>query len=150
MIWTGGCLCGALRFQAEGEPMDVASCHCINCRKMSGAAFATFVVYSPDKWTWLKGEPATYAASEDLVRGFCAQCGSPVSSWRNSERDKWIIAWAGALDQAESLEPRHHIFSKDELPWLHLEDGLKRYEKFPKDVLSSLGLDSETRNQFAG
>ena len=150
MVWTGGCLCGALKFQAKGEPLDVASCHCINCRKMTGAAFATFVVFLPNKWKWIQGEPATYAATEDLVRGFCRDCGSPVTSWRNSERDKWIIAWAGALDQAEKLKPRHHIFAKDELPWLHLEDGLRRYDMFPEDVLRSLGLESTTRNELVG
>lgn len=150
MRWTGGCLCGALKFEADGAPLDVASCHCINCRKMSGAAFATFVVFPPDKWKWLQGEPETFAATPDLVRGFCRRCGSPVSSWRNSERDKWIIAWAGALDQADKLKPRHHIFAKDELPWLHLEDGLRRYDMFPEEVLESLGLESTTRNEFAG
>ena len=66
---------------------------------------------------------------------------------RVSERDKSIIAWAGALDQAEELKPRHHIFAKDELPWLHLEDGLPRYELFPQDVLESLGLDGTTRDE---
>lgn len=150
MYWTGGCLCGALRFEAEGEPMDVASCHCINCRKMSGSAFATFVVFHPQKWKWIQGEPDTYAATEDLVRGFCRDCGSPVSSWRISERDKWIIAWAGALDNAERLVPRHHIFAKDELPWLRLDDGLPRYDRFPDDVLEALGLESNTRNELAG
>jgi hypothetical protein len=127
--------------------MDVASCHCINCRKMSGAAFATFVVFPPDKFEWTQGELGTYAATPDLVRAYCRDCGSPVGSWRNSERDKWIIAWAGALDQAEKLKPRHHIFAKDELPWLHLEDGLPRYELFPQDILESLGLDSTTRDE---
>lgn len=147
MEWTGGCLCGAVTFRAEGEPMDVASCHCINCRKMSGAAFATFVVFPPDRFKWLSGELQTYAATPDLVRAFCGDCGSPVASWRKSESDKWIIAWAGALDQADKLKPRHHIFAKDELPWLHLNDGLPRYELFPENVLESLGLDSTTRNE---
>ena len=68
--------------------MDVASCHCVNCRKMSGAAFATFVVFAPDKFEWIQGELGTYAATPDLVRAFCRDCGSPVASWRNSERDK--------------------------------------------------------------
>ena len=62
-----------------------------------------------------------------------------------SARDKAVRA----LVQAERLEPRHQIFSDDELPWQHLEDVLKRYEKLPEDVLSSLGLDSETRNELA-
>jgi hypothetical protein len=114
---------------------------------MSGAAFATFVVFPPDKFEWTQGELGTYAATPDLVRAFCRDCGSPVASWRKSERDKWIIAWAGALDQADKLKPRHHIFAKDELPWLHLEDGLPRYDLFPEDVLESLGLDSATRHE---
>jgi hypothetical protein len=114
---------------------------------MSGAAFATFVVFAPDKFEWIQGELGTYAATPDLVRGFCRDCGSPVASWRNSERDKWIIAWAGALDQAEKLKPHHHIFAKDELPWLHMEDGLPRYDLFPEEVLQSLGLDSTTRHE---
>ncbi len=147
MEWTGGCLCGAVKLRAKGEPLDVASCHCINCRKMSGAAFATYVVFPSDEFEWISGELGTYAATPDLVRAFCRDCGSPVASWRNSERDKWIIAWAGALDQADRLKPRHHIFAKEELPWLHLNDDLPRYDLFPENVLESLGLDSTTRNE---
>lgn len=147
MRWTGGCLCGAVKFRAEGEPLDVASCHCINCRKMTGAAFATFVVFPPNRFEWIEGELGTFAATPDLVRGFCRDCGSPVACWRDSERDKWIIAWAGSLDQAERLEPRHHIFAKDELPWLHLKDGLQRHDLFPEKVLKSLGLDGSVRNE---
>ena len=132
MEWTGGCLCGAITYRAKGEPLDVASCHCVNCRKMSGAAFVTFVVFSPDQFEWTKGDIATYAATPDYQRGFCRECGSSVASWRISEAGKWIAPWAGGLDQADRLEPRHHIFAKDELPWLHLEDGLPRYEKWSR------------------
>ena len=114
---------------------------------MSGAAFATFVVFPPDKFEWIQGELGTYAATPDLVKAFCRDCRSPVASWWNSELDKWIIAWAGAFDQADKLEPHHHIFAKDELPWLHLEDGLQRHELFPEKVLELLGLDSTTRNE---
>ncbi len=146
MEWIGGCLCGAITFRARGEPLDVASCHCVNCRKMTGAAFATFVVFRPDQFEWTKGDIAAYAATPDYQRGFCRECGSSVAFWRASEADKWIAAWAGSLDQADKLEPRHHIFAKHELPWLHLEDGLPRYEKWPEKVLESLGLDSTTRH----
>jgi hypothetical protein len=117
---------------------------------MTGAAFATFVVFPPGRFEWVRGELASYAATPDLVRGFCRDCGSPVASWRLSERDKWIIAWAGALDQAERLQPCHHIFAKDELPWLHLRDGLPRAEQFPADVLKTLGLDSTLRYEQIG
>ena len=67
-------------------------------------------------------------------------------SWRVSEVNKWIAPWAGSLDEADKLKPHHHIFAKDELPWLHLEDGLPRYERWSEKVLESLGLDSTTRH----
>ena len=98
--------CGAITYRARGEPLDVASCHCVNCRKMSGAAFTTFVVFSPDQFEWTKGEIAAYAATPDYQRGFCRDCGSSVASWRASEADKWIAPWAGSLDQADQLKPR--------------------------------------------
>ena len=147
MEWTGGCRCGAVQYRAEGEPFDVGSCHCINCRKMTGAAFATFVAFRPDAFAWVQGELGTFAATPDLVRGFCRDCGSPVGCWRLSEKNLWIMVWAGTLDRAERLQPRHHIFAKDELPWLHLADGLPRAEQFPESVLESLGLDSTLRNE---
>lgn len=147
MEWTGGCLCGAVKYVAEGEPIIVGCCHCINCRKMSGAAFATYVFFKPEQFEWVQGELGTYAATPDLVRAFCRNCGSPVSAWRESERDKWINVWGGSLDQAENLTPQHHIFAKDELPWLHLEDGVERVETFSKDVLADLGFDSPARDE---
>ncbi len=145
MDWTGGCLCGAVKFRAQGEPMNVASCHCVNCRKMSGAAFATYVMFPADKFEWIQGVLGKYAATPGLVRAFCRDCGSPVAAWGNRERDKWIIAWAGALDQADRLRPSHHVFAKDELPWLNLDDGLPRFDRSLEEVFESLGLDSTTR-----
>lgn len=147
MEWTGGCLCGAVAYRATGQPLDVVSCHCIYCRKMSGAAFATCVVFSPEQFQWISGEIATYTATSDYQRGFCKNCGSSVASWRLSEQDRWIAPWAGSLDQAELLNPCQHIFAKDELPWLHMDDGLPRYEKFAEKVLESLGLESTTRSK---
>ena len=147
MKWSGGCLCGAVKYVAKGEPIIVGSCHCINCRKMSGAAFVTYVFFKPEQFEWVQGELGTHASTPDLVRAFCRDCGSPISAWRQSERDKWINVWAGSLDQAEKLTPQHHIYAKDELPWLHLEDGLERFETFSKKVLADLGVDSPARDE---
>ena len=57
--------------------MDVASCHCINCRKMTGAAFATFVVFPPNMLEWVQGKLGTYAATPDLVRAFLSGLRQP-------------------------------------------------------------------------
>jgi hypothetical protein len=69
MEWTGECLCGAIKYKAYGDPIDVASCHCVNCRRMSGAAFATHAVFKPEQFEWLQGELSKFAATPDLIRG---------------------------------------------------------------------------------
>ena len=116
---------------------------------MTGAAFATFALFPRSTFTWLQGQGATYAASADLVRQFCPRCGGTVTAWRESEKADWIFIWAGSLDKAEALKPSHHIFAKDELPWLHLDDALPRYDLFSEDLLADLGLDSRLRNAGA-
>jgi hypothetical protein len=131
--WTGGCLCGAVRYFAKGEPLWAGHCHCKNCRKMSGAAFVTFAGFPPERFEWTKGEIAVYAATPDYRRGFCRECGSSVVSWRVSEVDKWIAPFLGSLDRAEDVKPQLHIFAKGQLPWLHVEDGLPRYARWPEE-----------------
>jgi hypothetical protein len=79
MEWTGGCLCGAMRFRAQGEPLDVASCHCVNCRKMSGAAFATFVVFAPDS---SRGFKANSRPTPPRPISCAASVGTAAARWR--------------------------------------------------------------------
>ena len=75
---TGGCLCGAIRYRAEGPPKRVSNCHCSMCRRANGAAFATAAAFDPAKLTFTKGAPTAYASSAKLERLFCPACGSSV------------------------------------------------------------------------
>ncbi len=76
MEWSGGCLCRAIKYRARDEPLDVASCHCVNCRKMSGAAFTTFVVFSPDQFEWRKGDIAVAIRNGIKVPRYLTLCAS--------------------------------------------------------------------------
>jgi hypothetical protein len=76
-IRTGGCACGQLTFKTTGEPKRVGLCHCMTCRKISGAPFNAFVIYPVDQVT-ITGETKTWSATPESERCFCATCGSQV------------------------------------------------------------------------
>ena len=85
MEWTGGCLCGAIRYRA-GEPPNYASyCHCGMCRKISGAPFTGFVEFPDGVLDWTQGRLEVYRSSEVVLRRFCGTCGQSMNS-HDSER----------------------------------------------------------------
>lgn len=129
MDWTGGCLCGAVRYRATAAPLRAVSCHCAMCRRASGAAFLTFVHFPKEAFTWTKGAPTRYRSSANAERGFCARCGSTLSFARPSRAE--IGVCAGTLDNPQDLAPEAHVFTDHQLAWLHLDDGLPRHGRFP-------------------
>jgi hypothetical protein len=88
MEWTGGCLCGAIRYRATADPIRAVNCHCSMCRQESGAAFLTHVHFPIDTFTWTKGEPKRYRSSPDAERGFCDRCGSSLTMYESVLDDR--------------------------------------------------------------
>jgi len=95
-IRTGGCLCGAVAYRVEGEPLRVGLCHCADCRKSSGSAFVFFAVWPRQAFSH-NGEIATFAG-----RSFCAACGSRLFCLRDDEADS---AWARSTLRRPTLHP---------------------------------------------
>ena len=126
MTWTDGCLCGAERYEASKSPFWAGHCHCQNCRRHSGAAFATDVMFRSNELSWMDEEPTYYKSSEVCERGFCPTCGSTVSARYFNEPDIVIIA-AGTLDDANQIEPKLHAFVSRRVDWIKLNDGLPEY-----------------------
>src|ERR1043166_4138790 len=79
---TGGCLCGAVRYTAEADPTSVTVCHCLDCQKFTGSAFAALVPVSKDALT-IDGALKTFSSPGDsgnpLLRHFCPECGSSIA-----------------------------------------------------------------------
>ena len=127
---TGGCLCGVIRYEATGEPLQMAHCHCERCRRSTGAVYATGVCFPVEAVIWTQEEPASYQSSEGFARLFCSNCGSSVAQHNLSTGTMWPLA--GTLDHPESVAPEYHMFTKDQISWVKLDDGLPRYTTFAK------------------
>lgn len=115
MRWTGGCLCGGLRFEAAG-PLRVHYCHCSMCRKATGSAFAVLAWLGQERLRWLGDAPTRFRSSPIAERGFCPACGSSLTL-RYDGRDD-IALHAGTLDHAEAAVPRYHYGIEGRLPWV--------------------------------
>jgi hypothetical protein len=125
---TGGCLCGAVRYETVGKPLRVTHCHCESCRRSTGAAFATGVCFPIEAVTWKHGEPASYQSPENFARLFCSDCGSSVAQYNLAIGTMWPLA--GTLDRPESVTPEFHVFTKKQISWAKLNDGLPRHSTF--------------------
>ncbi len=125
-IHEGGCLCGALRFEARGRPLWVAHCHCQSCRRNTGSAFATFVGFANEGFAYVAGAPKTYASSPGVTRGFCGACGTPLT-YQAERYPGEVHVYVCTLDRPQDFVPRAHVHTGEQLPWLRLDDGLPRY-----------------------
>ena len=119
----GGCLCGAIRFIAKGEPKGVYWCHCQSCRRHTGAPVSVFVAFKRDAYTVTRGEITKFDSSPGQTRrGFCARCGSTLTC-ESPPTGAETHFHVGAFDQAEQLRPTKHYFPEERLPWLHTSDA---------------------------
>jgi hypothetical protein len=122
---TGRCLCGAVRFRAEGAPKWVAHCHCESCRRQTGSPFTTYAGYRTEAVAWTQGAPATHASSPGVTRSFCARCGTPLA-FVGARWPGEIHLFVATFDDPAGFAPQAHVNVAEQLPWIHLADGLKR------------------------
>jgi hypothetical protein len=123
MEWTGGCLCGAIRYRASEAPQWASYCHCGMCRKVSGAPFMGFVEFPARTLQWTQGQPAQYHSSDGVIRRFCSTCGSSLTF----EADGLVFISLGSLDSPEHVVVERHCYTKDRLPGIVLADGLPQF-----------------------
>lgn len=123
----GGCFCGAVRYRIEGAPRRVTHCHCLHCRRTSGAPFLTWVEVHPDRFAYTRGAPGSYESRPLVTREFCGRCGTQLT-YRHAEETDTLDVTACSLDAPDGLVPEDHIWCDRMLPWIKPEDGLPRYK----------------------
>jgi hypothetical protein len=130
---TGGCLCGALRYQASAEPMFAGCCFCADCRKASGGGSIGFMSFPASVLTFTgptRQFSSRAARGGEATRNFCPTCGGLVFGGIVGRTDSHTI-YAGSLDDPAVFHPTMAIFNRDRPAWAPLPPGLTVFETMP-------------------
>lgn len=130
----GSCLCGDVAFHVDGPVDFMSHCHCSRCRKLHGAAFATYLVAGEGALRFTRGADrrVRYESSPGAFRSFCGRCGGVLP-----DEEPWdgsVGIPAGPLDVDPGVRPIGHIFVASKAPWYDLTDDLPRWDAYPDGV----------------
>ena len=131
---TGGCECGAIRYECSAEPIMAGHCHCRSCQKASGTGHSSHMMVLRAATT-ITGEAAVYERKADsgntVRRGFCPRCGSPVWGESSGFPDVLVLR-AGSLDDPERFRPGAVVYAANAPGWDHMDPALRSFAKMPE------------------
>lgn len=124
----GSCLCGGVRYRYDGEIEEVSICHCSQCRKAQGSAFAAVSPIDAIRFTLLSGAELLreFRATPDKVRVFCANCGSPIYSAKDDQPGVRRLR-LGTVDTPFTCANTYHIFVDSKADWFEFNDTHPRF-----------------------
>ena len=127
---TGGCLCGAVRYEYAGAPGPAAYCHCEDCRKCTGSAFNVGMRVEAASFRVVAGRARGFTKSADsgnrLTRHFCQDCGSPLYT-SSPVHAEFVYVKAGSLDDPSLVHPDHQSWTKSRVPWAAIDPDLPSF-----------------------
>ena len=134
MKFTGGCYCGAVRYEADGEPVMKARCHCRECQYFTGGEGNDFMAMSVAGFRFTQGEPKSYTRPDlkgAATRQFCADCGTPILT-KSPALPVAVILKVGSLDEPGLFGGPQMIFqTADAHPFHLMPDGVAAFARFP-------------------
>lgn len=125
----GCCECRRVQFEVEGEIKDFSHCHCSQCRRLHGAAYATFAAVERAQFRYLKGETGlmVYASSKKNDRKFCSTCGSPILVEAKNEPE--LLYLSMSTIEGNPPHPKgYHAWVGSKAPWHEINDDLEKFE----------------------
>jgi hypothetical protein len=130
-IITGGCTCGAVRYQLRSEPFDTGWCHCATCRRLSGSPACAFSTVPVEDFVFTQGDDrlATFRSSSFGHRRFCHECGTQLTI-QVDHQPETVDFPIGSLDEPDQVEPGFHIFYASKVAWFETADNLPRHDRF--------------------
>jgi hypothetical protein len=131
MSVTGGCHCGAIRYEAEGEALTHALCHCADCRRHAGAPMVGWTMYRLDAVKVVQGTPKVYASSEHGRRHFCADCGTGLFFTNAVVLPGIIDIQSATYDDPQAVPARAHIQVAERIGWMEKAHELPTFERYP-------------------
>jgi hypothetical protein len=130
-VHSGGCLCGAVRFEATGTPKWVVNCHCRSCRRHTASPMTTFTGFADENFTIVAGEPKVFESSPQTRRTFCGDCGTPLTYFADWDPGM-VHLYVCSLDSPDDFAPKFHVNFAEHVKWFDTVDDLKRYRSMSK------------------
>lgn len=133
--FSGGCACGAIRYKCEGEVLFSLNCHCRDCQRETGSAFAPVLAVPRATFTLTNGSPRYFELTADsgrpTKRAFCANCGSNLFG-EPSSSPAIVTIRAGSLDDPSIFRPAQDIYTASAQPWDYMNPDLPKAPKLPQ------------------
>jgi hypothetical protein len=133
-MFTGGCMCGAVRYECSADPVMSANCYCRDCQRSSGGALASVLVLPKAAFKLTKGTLKYYEVTAEsgskMNRGFCSNCGAPISTLLAGMPDM-VAVKAGSLDDPSRFHPTMSIYMSSAPPWAPVAAELTKFPKMP-------------------
>jgi len=128
---AGGCHCGAIRYEVEGDPLTHALCHCSDCRRHAGAPMVGWTMYHEAALRVMKGSPKIYHSSQHGRRHFCERCGTGLFYYNAEVLPGIVDVQSATYDTPEAVPARIHIQVAERIHWMERAHELPQYQRFP-------------------
>src|SRR5215472_12490653 len=132
--FSGGCACGAIRYQATAEPVLMLHCHCRDCQRASGGPFSSYVIVPAEAFKLLQASlrfhPSPSEAGGMTRRGFCPECGAPIVV-KPDANPQFVAIRTASLDDPGWFNPQVDVWTSDTHPWDRMNPALPKFEKYP-------------------
>ena len=126
---TGGCQCKAVRYSIGGDPVRSALCACADCRRSSGAPAVAWALFAREVMK-VAGEPASYNSSGDVLRTFCANCGTGLFYQSDSILPGLVNVRTATMDESDGYPPSAWVQMADAPEWLHSIGDLPKFDRY--------------------
>jgi hypothetical protein len=113
---TGGCQCGAVRYRLDATPRGASICHCRMCQKATGSPYGAYAPMRRDALAFTRGAPKSFRSSEIAERGFCAECGTPLTC-RNLASSRISVTLC-SLDDPDAVAPEFQLGADNAVAWV--------------------------------
>ncbi len=153
---TGGCYCGAIRYECDQPPVEPGICHCRECQRWTGSAFLAVAGFPQSGFRYTRGNPRLNQSSSLVDRYFCADCGSSLHcryliSLGDADltaNPDYLLVSVGTLDDPGMAKMEYHYGVESQLPWVHFDDDLPRTrcDEAP-ELIDALSLAKENESQ---
>lgn len=135
---SGGCACGSIRYECGAAPLAMFRCHCRDCQRATGGPCSWVVLLPAGAFRFTKGTPRYHSSPRITgathARGFCPDCGSPLTGGQGDPPTPYVGVHAASLDDSGWFRPQMDIFTSRAQPWDRMDPELPKWDTYPPDA----------------